>query len=123
MFSNIEISTYIYYKSCCAPIERYELKLDKKNPQYWIQMAKSQFALYTNYRNEIGQIYIDNAIEYNKKAIELYKHSAQSRLLLASFYWNANMNDKALETMEEALKYDKFNKYYNEYYFQLKNSQ
>lgn len=105
-------------------IEEFELaiKYDKKNPEYYAQVSKSYFALYDKNRGETGRLYADNAIKYNKKAIDLYKNSAQLRSSLASIYWNIDEKEEALNCMREAIAYDKFNPYYEEYYFQIKNS-
>ena len=78
--------------------------------------------VYDQNRNETGQIYIDKAIEYNKEAINLYKHSGQLRMMLASYYWNNDKKDEAVNVMQEALKYDRFNPKFEEYLFELKNS-
>ena len=67
-------------------------------------------------------MYADKAIEYNKKAIDLYKHGAQLRSSLASVYWNNDKQEEALEAIQEAIKYDKYNPYYEEEYYQIKNS-
>lgn len=109
------------YKMAMEEFEK-SMSLDKKNPKYYEQAAKTQFALYDQYRNEIGQIYIDKAIEYNKRAIELCKYNASFRLELASYYWNNDKKEEAVDVMQEALKYDKFNQEYKEYLFELKNS-
>ena len=105
-------------------VEEFELaiKYDKKNPEYYAQVSKSYFALYDKHRGEIGKIYADNAIKYNKKAIDLYKHGAQLRASLASIYWNIDKKEEALSAIRDALKYDKYNPYFEEYYFQIKNS-
>lgn len=105
-------------------IEEFELaiKYDKKNPEYYAQVSKSYFALYDKNRGEVGRIYADNAIKYNMKAIELYKNGAQLKASLASIYWNIGKKEEALKYIREAIKYDKFNPYYEEYYFQIKNS-
>ena len=98
------------------------ISLDKKNPEYYAQVARAYFALYDQNRNETGQIYIDKAIEYNKEAIDLYKHSGQLRMMLASYYWNTDKKNEAVNVMQEALKYDRFNPKFEEYLFELKNS-
>ena len=98
------------------------ISFDKKNPEYYAQVSRAYFALYDKMRSEVGQLYADKAIEYNKKAIDLYKYGAQLRSALASIYWNNGKNEEALEAMQEAIKYDKFNPYYEEDYYKIKNS-
>ena len=122
-YYNKGIDLYIakQYKMAMEEFEK-SIKLDKKNPKYYEQAAKTQFALYDQYRSEIGQIYIDKAIEYNKRAIELCKYNSSFRLELASYYWNNDKKEEAVDVMQEALKYDKFNQEYKEYLFELKNS-
>ncbi len=109
------------YKFAVQEFEK-AINLDKKNPEYYAQVARAYFALYDQNRNETGQIYIDKAIEYNKEAIKLYKHSGQLRMMLASYYWNDDKKDEAINIMQEALKYDRFNPKFEEYLFELKNS-
>lgn len=122
-YYNKGIDLYIakQYKMAMEEFEK-SMKLDKKNPKYYEQAAKTQFALYDQYRSEIGQIYIDKAIEYNKRAIELCKYNSSFRMELASYYWNNDKKEEAIDVMQEALKYDKFNQEYKEYLFELKNS-
>ena len=110
-----------HYKVAIEEFEK-AIKFDKKNPEYYVQVSRSYFALYDKKRNETGQMYIDKAIEYNKKAIQLHKYDAKLRFSLASFYWNENNKEDALNTIQEALKYDKYNSDYEEYYYQIKNS-
>ena len=83
-------------------------------------MSRAYFALYDKMR-EVGQIYADKAIEYNKKAIELYKNSGDLRASLASIYWNKGQKELALKTMQEAIKYDRFNPYFEENLYKMKN--
>ena len=105
-------------------IEEFELaiKYDKKNPEYYAQVSKSYFALYDKNRGDAGMVYADNAIKYNKKAIDLHKYGAQLRASLASIYWNIDKKDEALTAIRDALKYDRYNPYFEDYYFQIKNS-
>ena len=110
-----------HYKIAIEEFEK-AIKFDNKNPEYYSQVSKSYFALYDKIRNENGQLYADKAIEYNKKAIQLNKYDAQLRMSLASIYWNDERKEEALETIQEAIKYDKYNPYYEEYYYQIKNS-
>jgi len=110
-----------HYKVAIEEFEK-AIKFDKKNPEYYMQVSRSYFAIYDKIRNEEGQVYIDKAVEYNKKAIQLHKYDAKLRFSLASFYWNENKKEDALDAIQEALKYDKFNSDYEEYYYQIKNS-
>ncbi len=88
---------------------------DKKNPEYYIQISKSYFALYDKKRNEAAQMYADKAVEYNKKASEFYKNSAQIKSYLSSIYWNIDEKEQAVAVAREALKYDKYNPNLQEY--------
>ncbi|MCR4662626.1 MAG: hypothetical protein K5622_01905, partial [Endomicrobiaceae bacterium] len=110
-----------HYKIAIEEFEK-AINFDKKNPEYYAQVSKTYFAIYDKIRNESGQLYADKAIEYNKKAIELYNYSAPLKESLASVYWNNNKKEEALNTIQEAIKYDKYNPYYEEYYYQIKNS-
>lgn len=110
-----------HYKIAIEEFEK-AIRFDKKNPEYYAQVSKSYFALYDKIRNETGQLYADKAIEYNKKAIQLHKYDAQLRMSLASIYWNEDKKEDALQTIQEAIKYDKYNSSYEEYYYQIKNS-
>ena len=110
-----------YYKIATEEFEK-AIQFDKNNPEYYAQVSRTYFALYDKIRNEKGQLYADKAIEYNKKAIDLYKHGAQLRSSLASVYWNNDKQEEALEAIQEAIKYDKYNPYYEEEYYQIKNS-
>ncbi|MBR3627242.1 MAG: hypothetical protein IKN42_00165 [Elusimicrobia bacterium] len=110
-----------YYKVAIEEFEK-AIKFDKKNPEYYAKVSKSYFALYDKMRNEAGQLYADKAVEYNKKAIDLYKYDAQLKESLASVYWNNDNKDEALKAIQEAIKYDKYNSDYEEYYYQIKNS-
>lgn len=103
-------------------IEEFEkaIKFDKNNPEYYAQVSRAYFALYDKMR-EVGQIYADKAIEYNKKAIDLYKNSGDLRASLASIYWNKGQKELALKTMQEAIKYDRFNPYFEENLYKMKN--
>lgn len=128
------IVAYIHYKNGLEyyvqdqyklSIEEFEtaIEYDKKNPEYYTQMAKSYFALFDKYRGEEGQIYADKSIEYNLKALSLYKNSSQIRSYLSSTYWNLGDKDNALKYIEEAIAYDKFNPNLTEFLQQIKNSQ
>lgn len=110
-----------HYKIAIEEFEK-AIKFDNKNSEYYAQVSRSYFALYDKIRNETGQLYIDKSIEYNKKAIELYKYNAQLKTSLASLYWNEDNKEEALQTIQEAIKYDKYNPDYEEYYYQIKNS-
>ncbi len=110
-----------HYKIAIEEFEK-AIKFDKNNPEYYAQVSRTYFALYDKIRNENGQLYADKAIEYNKKAIDLYKYGAQLRASLASVYWNNDRKEEALEAIQEAIKYDKYNPYYEEEYYQIKNS-
>ena len=110
-----------HYKMCIDEFDK-AISFDKKNPEYYALVSRAYFALYDKMRNEAGQLYADKAIEYNKKAIELYKYGAQLREALASVYWNNGKNEEALKAMQEAVKYDRFNPYYEEEYYKIKNS-
>ena len=109
------------YKFAISDFEK-AIKYDKQDPEYYAQMSRAYFALYDEYRNEVGQIYIDKAIEYNKKATEQCKYDAELRAVLSYYYWNNNRKEEAIEAMNEAIKYDKCNKEYKEQLFELKNS-
>ena len=108
-----------YYKISVEEFEK-AIRFDKKNPEYYAQMSRAYFALYDKIRKE--QLYADKAIEYNKKGIQLYKYGAQLYSSLASIYWNNDKKEEALKAIQEAIKYDKYNPYYEEYYYQIKNS-
>ena len=110
-----------HYKIAIEEFEK-AIKFDNKNPEYYAQVSRSYFALYDKIRNETGQLYVDKAIEYNKKAIQLHKYDAQLRASLASLYWNDDKKEDALQIIQEAVKYDKYNSDYEEYYYQIKNS-
>ena len=110
-----------HYKIAIEEFEK-AIKFDKNNPEYYAQVSRTYFALYDKMRNEAGQIYADKSIEYNKKAIDLYKYGAQLKSSLASVYWNNGRKEEALEAIQEAIKYDKYNPYYEEEYYQIKNS-
>lgn len=110
-----------HYKIAIEEFEK-AINFDKKNPEYYAQVSRSYFALYDKIRNETGQLYADKAVEYNKKAVDLYKHGAQLKESLAFIYWNNDKKEEALEMMQEALKYDRYNPYYEEAYYKIKNS-
>jgi hypothetical protein len=110
-----------YYKVAIEEFGK-AIKLDKKNPEYYAQTSRAYFALYDKNRNEQGQIYADNSVKYLQKAIDLNKYSAQLRGALASVYWNNDKKEEALSAIQEAIKYDKYNPYYEEYYYKIKNS-
>ena len=103
-------------------IEEFEnaINFDKTNPEYYAQVSRAYFGLYSKNRAE-GEIYADKAIEYNKKAIELYKNSGELRASLAYIYWNKGQKELALETMQEAIKFDKFNPLFEEDFYKMKN--
>jgi len=105
-------------------IEEFEkaINFDRNNPEYYAQVSRSYFALYDKMRGEVGQLYADKSIEYNKKAISLYKSSGDLRASLAAIYWNIGQQDFALKTMQEAIKYDKFNPYFEENLYKMRNS-
>ena len=117
------IDSYVkgYYKLAIEEFEK-SINLDKKNPEYYAQVSRAYFGLYDKNRGEQGQLYADNSIKYLQKAIELNKYSAQLRISLASVYWNNDKKEEALNTIQEAIKYDKYNPVYEEYYYQIKNS-
>jgi tetratricopeptide (TPR) repeat protein len=98
------------------------INFDKNNPEYYAQVSRAYFALYDKERNEKGQIYADKAIEYLQHAIKLNKYAAQLKASLAAVYWNNGKKEEALETIQEAMKYDKHDPDYEAYYYQLKNS-
>lgn len=110
-----------YYKVAIEEFGK-AIKFDKKNPEYYAQTSRAYFALYDKSRNEQGQIYADNSVKYLQKAIDLNKYSAQLRGALASVYWNNDKKEEALSAIQEAIKYDKYNPYYEEYYYKIKNS-
>ncbi len=105
-------------------VEEFEqaVKYDDKNPEYYTQLAKSYFALYDRLRGEKGQKYAEKSVEYNKKALELYKSSSQIRSYLSSIYWNLGDKENAVKYIEEAIVHDKFNPNLKEYLRQIKNS-
>ena len=117
------IDSYVkgYYKLAIEDFEK-SIKLDKQNPEYYAQASRAYFGLYDKNRGEKGQSYADNAVKYLQKAIELNKYSAQLRASLASVYWNNDKKEEALKAIQEAIKYDKYNSDYEEYYYQIKNS-
>lgn len=117
----IEFVVANQYKMAIEEFEK-AVKFDSKNPEYYAQLSKSYFAIYDKIRNDEGLHYAEKAIEYNKKAIYLYKNGAQLKSSLAFIYWNIGKNEEALKTMQEAIKYDKYNPYYEQYYYQIKNS-
>ena len=73
-----------HYKIAIEEFEK-AINFDKKNPEYYAQVSRSYFALYDKIRNETGQLYADKAVEYNKKAVDLYKHGAQLKNLWLLF--------------------------------------
>lgn len=97
------------------------VKLDKKNPEYYYQLANVNFAVYDSDR-ENGKQYIEKAIDYTKKAVNLYKSSAQLKMSLASMYWIDGDKENAVKYVNEAKKYDKFNFYIEEQAEKIKNS-
>lgn len=117
------IDSYVagYYKLSIEEFEK-AINCDKKNPEYYAQVSRAYFALYDKHRGEEGQVYADNAIKYLKIAINLNKYSAQLKESLASVYWNNDNREKALEAIQEAIKYDKYNPYYEEEFYKIKNS-
>jgi tetratricopeptide (TPR) repeat protein len=110
-----------YYKVAIEEFAK-AIKFDKRNPEYYAQTSRAYFALYDKHRGEDGQVYADNAIKYLQKAIELNKYSAQFRSSLALVYWNNDNKEEALKTIQEAIKYDKYNPYYEEEFYRIKNS-
>lgn len=98
------------------------IKFDKKNPEYYYQLANVNFAIYDVDRDK-GQVYIDNAIQYTKKGIELYKCSSQLKTSLASMYWIVGDKENAMKYIEEAKNCDRFNYYIDEQFQTIKNSQ
>ena len=117
------IDSYVsgYYKLSIEEFEK-AINYDKKNPEYYAQISRAYFALYHNNRGEQGQIYADNSIRYLKQAIDLNKYSAQLKESLAAVYWNNDKKEEALKYIQEAVKYDKYNPYYEEEYYKIKNS-
>ena len=117
------IDAYVsgYYKLSIEYFEK-SINLDKKNPEYYAQVSRAYFALYDKNRGEQGQLYADNAVKYLQEAINLNKYAAQLRSSLASVYWNNDKKEEALNAIQEAMKYDKFNPYYEEDYYKIKNS-
>jgi O-antigen ligase len=97
------------------------IKFDKKNPEYYYQLANVNFAIYDVDRDK-GQVYIGSAIQYTKKAIELYKNSSQLKTSLASMYWIIGDKENAMKYIEEARNCDKFNYYISEQLEKIKNS-
>ena len=110
-----------YYKVAIEEFGK-AIKYDKNNPEYYAQVSRSYFALYDKERNEKGQVYADKAVEYLQKAIKLNMYAAQLKASLAAVYWNNGKKEEALEAIQEAMKYDKYDPYYEEYYYQIKNS-
>ena len=110
-----------YYKVAIEEFVK-AINFDKRNPEYYAQTSRAYFALYDKHRGEDGQVYADNAIKYLQKAIELNKYSAQFRSSLALVYWNNDNKKEALKTIQEAIKYDKYNPYYEEEFYRIKNS-
>ena len=110
-----------YYKVAIEEFSK-AIKFDKKNPEYYAQVSRSYFALYDKERNEKGQIYADKAVEYLQQAINLNMYAAQLKASLAAVYWNNGKKEEALKAIQDAMKYDKYDPYYEEYYYQIKNS-
>lgn len=110
-----------YYKVAIEEFNK-AIKFDKNNPEYYAQVSRAYFALYDKERNEKGQVYADKSVEYLQQAIKLNMYAAQLRASLAAVYWNNGQKEKALEAIQEAMKYDKYDPYYEEYYYQIKNS-
>lgn len=97
------------------------IKFDKKNPEYYYQLANMNFAVYDLDR-ENGREYIDRAIEYTKQAVKLYKSSSQLKTSLATMYWIIGDKENAMKYIEEAKSCDKFNFYIDEQFQKIKNS-
>ncbi|MDD5022088.1 MAG: O-antigen ligase family protein, partial [Endomicrobiaceae bacterium] len=97
------------------------VKYDKKNPEYYYQLANVNFAIYDIDRDN-GRLYIDSAIQYTKKGIELYKYSSQLKTSLASMYWIIGDKENATKYIEEARSCDRFNYYIDEQSERIKNS-
>ena len=108
---------YYVQKQYYLSVEEFEqaVKYDKKNPEYYTQLAKSYFALYDAVRGEKGQEYAEKSIEYNKKALEFFKSSSQIRSYLSSTYWNLGDKENAVKYIKEAIAYDRFNPNLTEY--------
>lgn len=116
----IEFYVENQYKLAIDEFEK-AIKFDKNNPEYYAQVSRAYFALYDKMR-QYGQVYADKAIEYNKKALDLYKNSGELRSSLALIYWNKGQKELALKTMQEAIKYDRFNPYFKENLYKMKIS-
>ncbi|MBQ3943737.1 MAG: O-antigen ligase family protein [Elusimicrobia bacterium] len=117
----IDLYVARHYKIAIEEFDK-AIKFDKNNPEYYAQVSRAYFALYDKNREESGEKYADKSIEYLSKAISLNNYESQLKASLAAVYWNCDKQEEALKTIQEAIKYDKFNPYYEEYYYKIKNS-
>ena len=94
---------------------------DNKNSQYYYQLSNGNFSIFDlDRKNNI--LYAQIAIENTKQALNYYKNSGQLWANLALLYWNINDKENAIKYIKQALVYDKFNYYYEEYYDKFTNS-
>ena len=94
---------------------------DNKNSQYYYQLSNGNFSIFDlDRKNNI--LYAQAAIENTKQALKYYKNSGQLWANLAILYWNIDDKENAIKYIKQALIYDKFNYYYEEYYDKITNS-
>jgi len=94
---------------------------DNKNSQYYYQLSNANFSIFDlDRKNNI--LYAQEAIENTKQALKYYKNSGQLWANLAILYWNIDDKENAIKYIKQALVYDKFNYYYEEYYDKFTNS-
>lgn len=87
------------------------LKYDRSNPEYLRALADIYMQEY--FASEIkNKDYILQALESILKAEKAYKHSSQIKAEAAYMYKLIGNDEKALEYADLALKYDKFNPFY-----------
>lgn len=86
---------------------------DVKNPEYWHQIAETEFELSKLAENpEKKYEFILGAIDNDLRAEKLYKHSSQIKAGLAYLYKVSGNEERAKEYAGLAREYDKFNPLY-----------
>ncbi|MCB4790764.1 MAG: O-antigen ligase family protein [Elusimicrobia bacterium] len=87
------------------------VELDPEASRYYNELAKICYFEFTRNKNKV---YLNNAIEAEKQAIEHSKTNAAYWSDLGWLYWTDNQNKYASDSMLKAIKYDRFNpKYQN----------
>jgi len=94
---------------------------DNKNSQYYYQLSNGNFSIFDQDRKN-NILYAQQAIENTKQALKYYKNSGQLWANLAILYWNIDDKENAIKYIKQALVYDKFNYYYEEYLDKFTNS-